>query len=211
MSRGEGTVKTITQFVREGIDNCSELQDALQTAMRLEFSTIPPYLCAEWSINVDNDLDGVRTKIHGVVVQEMYHFALAGNMLSAIGGMPKIANPGFLPNYPTHKLPGDIYQDLAVDLQPLSKEQLEVFIQIEKPEFPPVEIAALRAAAPATIGEFYSTLSDAFRTLGPKIDLEACWSKGASLDIAIDDMKKLRKEGRNLISQGIRPEFGWAA
>ena len=47
-------MKTIAQFVRDGINNPAELQDALQTAMGLEFSTIPPYLCAEWSIGSDD-------------------------------------------------------------------------------------------------------------------------------------------------------------
>ena len=123
-------MKTITQFVQQGINNRSELQEALQTAMRLEFSTLPPYLCAEWSIS-GNDLDGVAVMIHEIVLQEMFHFALAGNMLSAIGGTFKVADPQFLPSYPTHTLPGDIHQDLTVDLRPLSKEQLQVFMQIE--------------------------------------------------------------------------------
>ena len=316
-------MKTITQFVRQGIKDPSELQGALQTAMQLEFSTIPPYLCAEWSIKDGEDPDGVGMKIHAIVIQEMYHFALVGNMLSAIGGTPKIANPGFLPTYPTHKLPGDIYQELPVDLQPLSNEQLEVFMQIEKPEFPPVEVAALRAAAaPATIGEFYTALSDAFQKLSPNInqnayaiewppdvfriksvgdareaidktikgegegapgdpdqpgnpnqlahyyvfkeisignelkfdptikklvpipgkrlrfpgtspfasstatpnpstafnkllsqlftDLEACWTNGANVGVAIGDMINLQEQGRDLIGRGIRPGFGWA-
>jgi hypothetical protein len=208
-------MKTITQFVRQGIEDPSELKDALQTAMRLEFSTIPPYLCAEWSIKTDKDPDGVRKKIHPIIVQEMYHFALAGNMLSAIGRTPKIANPDFLPNYPTHKLPGDIYQDLAVDLQPLSEGQLEVFMQIEKPEFPPVEAAARLATAPATIGEFYTALSHAFQKLGPPINQNA-WSIELPPDVfriksvgdareAIDKIKG-REKARpgTLISRRIR-------
>jgi rubrerythrin len=154
-------MKTITQFVRQGIKDPTELKDALRTAMRLEFSTIPPYLCAEWSIKAAEDLDKVRAKIKGIVIQEMYHFALAGNMLSAIGGTP------------TDQLPGGIHQDLPVDLQPLSEDQLAVFMQIEKPEFPPVEIAAQLAVAPATIGEFYTALSTAFQTLTLVIDQNA--------------------------------------
>ena len=164
-------MKTITQFVRQGINDVSELQDALQTAMRLEFSTLPPYLCAQWSIN--DDPNGVANLIGDIVLQEMYHFGLAGNMLSAIGGTPKIANPQFLPSYPTNTLPGDIHQALAVDLQPLSKEQLQVFMQIETPEFSPVEVAAALAAGPATIGEFYTTVAKAFVTLNPPIDQTA--------------------------------------
>lgn len=46
-------MKTIAQFVAGGITTLADLQNALQTAMQLEFATTPPYLCAEWSINAD--------------------------------------------------------------------------------------------------------------------------------------------------------------
>jgi len=42
----ERQMKTIAQFVKDRITSLADLQDALQTAMQLEFSTIPPYLCA---------------------------------------------------------------------------------------------------------------------------------------------------------------------
>ena len=40
-------MKTIAQFVKDRITALPDMQDALQTAMQLEFSTIPPYLCAQ--------------------------------------------------------------------------------------------------------------------------------------------------------------------
>jgi hypothetical protein len=92
-------MKTIAQFVQQGINTIGELQDALQTSMQLEFATMPPYLCAQWSI--DSDPDGVGDLIQNIVVQEMFHFALAGNILIATGGVPNIARPDFLPAYPT--------------------------------------------------------------------------------------------------------------
>lgn len=163
-------MKTIAQFIHDGIATPSDLQDALQTAMQLEFATIPPYLCAEWSINTDTSRV-VTGKIQLIVKQEMYHFALAGNMLSAIGRAPMIAVKDFIPTYPANILPGGIPQHLAVDLQPLSHEQLQVFMQIEYPEFPPV---ALRAGTPpTTIGEFYNTISDGFNTVKPTINPNA--------------------------------------
>lgn len=161
-------MRTIQQFVNNGIANTSDLQDALQLAMQLEFSTIPPYLCAQWSIDPNNDPSDVSDTIQAIVVQEMFHFALAGNMLTAIGGLPQVADPNFIPTYPTHTLPGDIAQTLAVDLQPLSTDQLAVFMQIELPEFPPVEFAAL-AQGPATIGAFYTTLAAGFTAVNPPI------------------------------------------
>ena len=205
-------MKTITEFVRSGINDPSELKEALQTAMRLEFSTLPPYLCAEWSIIDGQDPNGVADKIHGIVLQEMFHFALAGNILSAIGGAFKLTSPDFLPNYPTDTLPGDIHQDLIVDLKPLSKDQLQVFMQIETPEFPPVEIEALAAPGPATIGEFYTTLSDAIQTLNPPIDQNAHFVKKgkevfqiASIQDARDAIERIKSEGEGAPGQPDQP------
>jgi Ferritin-like len=160
-------MKTIAQFIKDRITSLPDLQDALQTAMQLEFSTIPPYLCAQWSIN--NDPNGVADMIGDIVVQEMYHFALAGNMLTAIGSVPSIANAAFIPSYPTNVLPGGIPQKLAVDLKPLTPEQAQVFMQIEYPEFPPVALAV----GPATIGAFYHTIAEGFTTVNPAINPNA--------------------------------------
>jgi hypothetical protein len=158
-------MKSIAQHIQDGITSLSDLQDALETAMQLEFATIPPYLCAQWSIN--SDPGGVSGMIENIVVQEMFHFALAGNMLTAIGRTPSIANAAFVPSYPTHVLPGGIPQKLAVDLQPLSLDQLQVFMQIENPEFPPV--ALLAGPPPTTIGAFYDTISTGFTAVNPTI------------------------------------------
>jgi hypothetical protein len=160
-------MKTIAQFVSSGIKTLADLKDALQTAMQLEFSTIPPYLCAQWSINTDKDPSGVSDRIQDIVVQEMYHFALAGNMLTAIGGVPDIANAAFIPSYPTNELPGGIHQALAVDLKPLTPEQVQVFMQIEYPEFTPVAFA--KNKGPATIGDFYDTIAAGFTAVSPAI------------------------------------------
>jgi len=162
-------MKTIAQHIQDGITTLADLQDALQTAMQLEFATLPPYLCAQWSIN--SDPSNVAGIIQDIAVQEMHHFALAGNMLTAIGGTPDVANSAFVPSYPTHVLPGGIPQTLAVDLQPLSLDQLQVFMQIEYPEFPPIALA--RASAPATIGAFYDTISEGFTTVNPTINPSA--------------------------------------
>jgi hypothetical protein len=64
-------MKTIAQHVQDGISTLLDLQDALQTAMQLEFATIPPYLCAQWSINSDpsgvgNMIRNVRTNDDGL-------------------------------------------------------------------------------------------------------------------------------------------------
>jgi Ferritin-like len=162
-------MKSIAEFVEAGISTLAELQDALQTAMQLEFSTIPPYLCAQWSIN--DDPSGVAGMIENVAIQEMLHFALAGNMLNAIGRTPSVASPDFIPSYPTHILPGGIQLRHAVGLKPLSQAQLEVFEEIEKPEFRPVALALTKR--PATIGAFYDTIAAGFGRVRPTFDAQA--------------------------------------
>jgi hypothetical protein len=56
----------------------------LQGAVSLEFSTLPPYLSALWSVK--DDLSPVAKSIREIAQEEMLHMALACNMLSAIGG-----------------------------------------------------------------------------------------------------------------------------
>jgi hypothetical protein len=161
-------MKTIREYVEAEVLPLDDLKGALQLAMRLEFATIPPYLCAQWSVK--EDPDRAEGMVHRIVSQEMNHFALAGNLLTAIGGRPSIAHADFLPTYPTAELPGGIPQRLPVDLKPLAEEQLAVFMQIEQPEFPPV---ARLAVPPATIGAFYDTISTTFQKLNPGIDQDA--------------------------------------
>src|SRR5262249_17438027 len=112
------------------------LQQALQRAIELELSTIPPYLCALWSIA---DLAGpVYDQLLEVAVEEMFHMALACNMLRALGVKPEIATAAAVPKYPG-PLPGGVRPGLEVGLQCLSKEQLlKVFMEIEMPDWKPL-------------------------------------------------------------------------
>src|SRR5271167_2377830 len=130
--------RTIRETVEVGINNLRELQESLLTAIQLEFSTIPPYLCAQWSINGNNNGDpsDVNGMIQGVVVQEMLHFGLASNMYTATGGSltGKIATPGFVPTYPTDGLPGKVHPGLVVSLLPVGNQALQTFMSIEYPE-----------------------------------------------------------------------------
>src|SRR5688572_31316287 len=56
--------------------------DALQQAIELEHSTIPPYLYALYSL--DENLNGeIADIIQSVAVEEMLHLTLAANVLNA--------------------------------------------------------------------------------------------------------------------------------
>jgi hypothetical protein len=139
------------------------LREDLQYAIELEHATIPPYLTALYSI-----LEGTNNEIRGilrsVVMQEMLHMAMAGNILAAIGGMPNLTRQEFLPIYPT-KLPFDIGH-VDVSLAPFSIDLVRnVFLKIEEPEAPidfTVGAAAVMAALAQkefqTIGEFYADI-----------------------------------------------------
>jgi Ferritin-like len=76
VQEGEAQMKTIAAFVGEGIATVPDLRDALQLAMQLEFSTIPPYLCALWSIDTNADPGGVAALIETIVIQEMYQWTI---------------------------------------------------------------------------------------------------------------------------------------
>ncbi|MFF5969509.1 ferritin-like protein [Streptomyces collinus] len=132
------------------------MKDALQQAVMLELSTLPPYLCALWSIE-DQESD-VAQAIRRVVFDEMSHLGLAGNLLTTIGGMPRLADAQTAPKYPG-PLPGGVRPDLTVFLSGLTKESLDLFSRIEEPD----DQVTVESAGPTSIGAFYSAIGEAFR------------------------------------------------
>ncbi|GIG59989.1 membrane protein [Longispora fulva] len=135
------------------------IRNCLQTAVALELSTLPPYLCAYWSIQKSGETTSL---IHSVVMDEMYHLGLVCNMLTAVGTVPNVLAAARSLDYPGH-LPGGVWPDLTVSLSGLTKESVRTFMQIEEPENP---LAYARSAKP-TIGNFYSGISQAFQQLSP--------------------------------------------
>jgi hypothetical protein len=119
------------------------LKESLQCAVVLEHATLPPYLCAMWSIqDVTHEAFDI---IRGIVLQEMLHMGLACNLLAAIGGSPEISGPDFVPKYPG-PLPCEVRPLLKPDLRiGLSRLTLaivaDVFMMIEYPEHGPVALA----------------------------------------------------------------------
>ena len=140
------------------------LKNSLQAAIKLEFATLPPYLCAKWSVK--SRLDPVRRSIRVIVLEEMLHMALACNMLAAIGGMPEISTIQALPVYPG-PLPGGVHPGLIVSLRGLSTEAAKVFMEVEFPEHDPV--VTLAAEEFPTIGAFYTAIQTAFEILQPAL------------------------------------------
>jgi Ferritin-like len=136
----------------------SWLQESLQAALELELSTLPVYLCGMWSIK--NQSGEVYELINSVVLEEMLHLGFACNILTALGGTPKIVAPV----YPGH-LPGGVLPKLDVYLSELTATSLEMYLAIEEPEHP-------RTPAQTddpTIGMFYDAIAAVFQALSPPI------------------------------------------
>ena len=130
------------------------LRHDLQIALEVEHATIPPYLCALYSIR-DGSNRAASEVIKSVVMEEMLHMVLVANLMNAVGARPRLDYPGFVPSYPSY-LPGSD-RSFVVPLLKFSPEALEVFMRIEKPE-PPRERRHPEDEGYSTIGEFYENI-----------------------------------------------------
>lgn len=155
---------------RQPLDTVPEVWGALQKAIQLELSTLPPYLYAAFTIR-DGTNEPVRRRISAILIEEMVHMALACNVLNAVGGKPVVADVSVVPTYPG-PLPYDIGAEDAepfrVSLLPFSPEAMAQAIHIEEPEDPLVfREAVARGQEPTyqTIGQFYGALDQALELL----------------------------------------------
>jgi hypothetical protein len=146
----------------------SDLWDYLQNAIKLEHSTIPPYLTAMFSLKPETNRE-IDRLIHSIVVQEMLHMTISANILIAIGGHPQINRKDFIPDYPG-PLPMNI-GDLRVGIEAFSIPLVKnVFMAIEQPEEEvPVKTLAAEEEEFATIGEFYDAIAEQIQKLGQHI------------------------------------------
>jgi rubrerythrin len=145
------------------------VKTALGQAIKLEHSTIPPYLYALYSLDPARN-GAIAAIIQSVVVEEMLHMTLACNILNALDGAPAIDDPSFIPTYPG-PLPGSVDSQLIVGLTPFSIDLVnDIFMEIEEPEHPlvfPVELAATEELL--TIGMFYAKIKEQIVDLGDSV------------------------------------------
>ncbi|MFA1545904.1 ferritin-like domain-containing protein [Actinomadura chokoriensis] len=152
-----GTAAGIARPAR--ITTLDSLREHLQWAIELEHATLPPYLCALYSLDPERNPDAVQV-VSSVFAEEMLHLALAANLLNAVGGRPRLDFPGMLPPHPRPLPHGD--PSLELSLVPFGAEAIETFLRIEKPAPP---------GAPAeddgyeTIGQFYDAVEEGLRHL----------------------------------------------
>jgi hypothetical protein len=157
------------------------LKELLDAAVKLELSTIPPYLCALYSIHPKGN-DEAKLVTRSVVVEEMLHMVLAANVLNAIGGEPRVAGSEHAPRYP-HELP----DGAILDLLPFSPEAIDAFLKVENPEHdhhaidsdhpllgkprpePHKACAVTVMDRPTTIGAFYAEIVDGLKEAAAEI------------------------------------------
>jgi hypothetical protein len=150
------------------MDTVADLRQALQKAIQLELSTLPPYLYALFTIRRDTNA-AARGRIAAITREEMVHLALACNILNAIGGTPVLAAASVVPVYPgplPYDVGGDDGKPFLVSLLPFSPEAMAQAVHIEEPE-DPIEFPDAELLAPSfqTIGQFYAALDEALGRL----------------------------------------------
>lgn len=147
-----------------------DLLELMQQAMKLEHATIPVYLTAMISFKPGANTV-INQIIHSVVIEEMLHMSIACNVINALGGSPKVTQPGYIPTFPG-PLPLGI-GGLIVGLNAFSLDVVkDTFMEIEEPEDPlnfPVKTTEMAAAPPtfATIGQFYHAIQEKIMELVP--------------------------------------------
>jgi hypothetical protein len=196
------------------------IKTALKNAIRLEFATIPPYLCGMWSVKPvsthplkEHPVYGV---IRGVVVQEMGHMGLASNLLTAVGELPQFKVAGFVPDYPC-ELPGHVHPGLVISLVGLSQPLVKNFwMQIEQPEHDPVPIGAAPGEPEyPTIGAFYDALLQAFHDNQPPLSIGTQLQeditgvfKIATLDDVDRAITQIKQQGEGTSQSAFAEGFG---
>ena len=139
-----------------------DVQSLVQTAIDLEFATLPPYLYAIFTI-LPGQNEPAYELLHSIIMQEMIHMCLACNIKNAIGGTPLINSPTF-----PGPLPGGVDGTRPIHLYPFSSEAIEQGMHIEQPEEPidpPMALDASVDGDEVTIGEYYHRVELALKAL----------------------------------------------
>ncbi|MGV9383375.1 ferritin-like domain-containing protein [Nonomuraea sp. NPDC003707] len=176
---------------RTRIDTLQSLREHLQWAIELEHATLPPYLCALYSLDPERNPEAVEV-VGSVFVEEMLHLALAANLLNAVGGRPRLDTPGMLPPHP-RPLP---HGSLELSLVPFGPEALEMFLRIEQPAPPG---APAEADGYETIGQFYAAIEEGLRHLCERLGERAVFTGDPARQVSADHF---RHTAGNLVEVG---------
>lgn len=191
------------------IESVDSLRAHLQTAVELEHSTLPPYLCALYSLDADRN-EQAADVLESVVLEEMLHLTLAANLLNAVGGRPVLDSPDLLPTHPAF-LPHS-NRSVRLSLRPFSREAVEGFLAIERPTD---DDGPAQDEGYATIGQFYRAIDQALVRLCDDLGEASLFSGdparqvtdtlyygGAGRIIAVTDMASARRALSEIVEQG---------
>jgi hypothetical protein len=191
------------------IASTQSLREHLQWAIELEHFTLPPYLCALYSLDAERNPEAAEV-LGGVLVEEMLHLTLAANLLNAVGGHPRLDTRRMLPGYPRRLPHGD--RSFEVPLLRFCPEALEIFLQIEQP-------SALDSLPESdhyeTIGQFYDAIGRGLRDLCAHLGeasvfcgdpcrqvTDAIYSGGGGRIIVIDNLSTALAALEEIVEQG---------
>ncbi|KAG8741249.1 hypothetical protein FRC10_003129 [Ceratobasidium sp. 414] len=146
-----------------------DLHKHLETAVLLELHTIPLYLFPMYCVKPEGLTSA--TMILGVVKQEMLHLGLAGNLLCATRGQPKLYGPKYTPEYPCEIF----YEPITLHLRPPNKDAIASFVrshtsmELESPFAIPGHQRTNVLPDYHSIGQFYEAVVAGFRSLHKKL------------------------------------------
>lgn len=202
-----------------------ELEPLIQEAIKLEHATIPPYLCAYFTLKLGTN-DEVGEIIRSVVIEEMLHMTIACNLLLAIGGRPKINASDFVPTYPgglpfgigEMEDPDGEEKPLLIRLRKCSKEHVKkTFMNIEKPDKPIVipdggDVHPMAETAEMefdTVAAFYYFLAKKIEELGDCVFVQDApqvvaskWFPDPEEMFAITDVASAKRAIEVIVDQG---------
>ncbi|MFG1708886.1 ferritin-like protein [Nonomuraea sp. M3C6] len=163
------------------IDTLDSLREHLQWAIELEHATLPPYLCALYSLDPERNPEAVEV-VASVFAEEMLHLALAANLLNAVGGRPRLDTPEMLPPHP-RRLP---HSDLELSLLPFGVEALEMFLRLERPAPPG---APAEGDGYETIGQFYDAIKQGLRHLCDRLGEREVFCGDPARQVSVDHFR----------------------
>ena len=194
------------------ICSVEDLRDQLQLAIQLEFATIPLYLTSLYSIKEGYNTEAYQ-QIRNIALQEMNHFALAANILIAVGGNVKIDYPEVVPSYPTVGLPGGVLPNLTVSLKKFELSHVYYnFMSVETPM-----LTSVARPEPEytlnTIGQFYKEITLCMKFLEGKGDsifdpssvdkqVEWSWSENVGELYKVTDLESAEQAINQIVEQG---------
>ncbi|MGP3919791.1 ferritin-like domain-containing protein [Nonomuraea sp. 10N515B] len=177
------------------IATLDSLREHLQWAVELEHATLPPYLCALYSLDPERNPEAVQV-VGSVFAEEMLHLALAANLLNAVGGRPRLDTPRMLPGHPRTLPHGD--RSLELSLVPFGAEALEMFLRIEQPAPPS---APAEGDAYETIGQFYAAIEQGLRHLCDRLGEQAVFCGDPARQVSAAHFR--RTAGRLIAVDGL--------